>query len=190
MQILRDASPVSPPVPVAPLRNQIFSEMPAPQSVDSVHQSGQHRDPRGFEVQIPAPAILVRHLVVVAVRHRAAAGWNGDHEQRLGVDVPHLAPVEARMRNHDQVARHQQRNKGDEGEPVRGTHHSRVTDSPRPFSLGSRWHAARVARRSPGNRALFRHPGRSAFLAGTTAAPGGSRYGLNPIRRRCSFSHG
>jgi hypothetical protein len=58
------------------------------------------------------------------------------------------------MRNHDQAARHYERNKRDEGEPMRNAHHSRVTESPRPFSLGSRWHAARVARRDPGNGAF------------------------------------
>ena len=151
---------------------------------------GEHRDPSGFKMQIPAPAVLVGHLVVVAGRHGAAACGNGNHEQRLGVDVAHFAPVETRMRDDYQEACHHERDESDEGEPVRNAHYSRVTERPRPFSLESRWHAARVACRSPGNLALFQYPRRSAFLTGITTAPGGPQCRLNPIPRRFSLSQG
>ena len=50
---------------------------------------------------------------------KVKSGWR--------VDVADLAPVEARMRDEDFDAGDEERDEGDEGEPVRDAHEQRMT---------------------------------------------------------------
>src|SRR5579863_5113516 len=99
-------------------------------------------------MQIPAPAILVRYNVFVACGYGVSACGDGNHKQRFGIHVSHLAPIKPRMRDDDSETRDHQREKCNECEPVRRAHNSSMTESLRLFSMGSRWHRARVAQNS------------------------------------------
>ena len=52
--------------------------MSAEEAVDHIQQAGEYRDPGRLEVQIAAPAVLVR-------QHVAVAGGHGDREDGIGI---------------------------------------------------------------------------------------------------------
>src|SRR5215475_2316459 len=101
--------------------------MPAKYTYADIQEARQHQQPRRLEMQIPAPAILVRQRVSISGGNQISRSRDRYLEKRLGVDVADLAPIKPRMRHHNFQARHQQRQKRNGSEPMSDAHPQRVS---------------------------------------------------------------
>ena len=116
--MVRDLLRERPPREAGACRQQIFPEVPVKQAGNYVHQAGQYDDPGGFEVEIPAPAVLVgQHIPVAGVDPWSGRG-DRKIEQRGSHYVPGFAPIKAWVRDHNFKSAEQQRKNADCGQPV------------------------------------------------------------------------
>ena len=119
VKVFQDHFPVRPPRSFSRRRNQIPPEVTAKHAVEKIKQAREHRKPCRLKVERTAPAVLVRHHVVVARGYRVSRRRNVQPEQRLRGRVPRFAPVEPWMRDQDLNASDEQRQKRHNSEPVR-----------------------------------------------------------------------
>lgn len=125
---------------------QVAAEMTAGEEIEEVDDAGDDEKPRRFEMQVAAPAILVREDITVTGRDTVARGGDVKAEEWRRVDVTDLTPVEARMRNQNLNTGDEQRDGRDEGKPVRDANEQRMPHGCGIRNLGGGRHAARIAR--------------------------------------------
>ena len=121
------------------------AEMPAGQADQEINRAGHDQRPGGQEVQTAAPAVLIEDVVGPARADRAAGAFekrpgrvvagmpvvpaDRQFEERRRQVIPHIAPVEARVRHqdHEPAARQRQqahrRNRVRDPDPARMSLH-------------------------------------------------------------------
>src|SRR5262245_45263705 len=102
--ILRDRLPSK----ACPSREQILLEVSTQQTGNHIHQADKYDDPGGFEVEIAAPAVLVRQNIPVAGIYPRTGRRDREIEQRGSHDIPGFAPIKAWMRNYNFCSAQQQ----------------------------------------------------------------------------------
>src|SRR5271166_870839 len=115
---------------------QALAKMPGQQTPDHIEQADEDQHPGSLKVEIPAPAVLVRHHVPVARLHQRPRRWDRQLEQRVSQHIAGFAPIEARVRDHNFQAGDQQGKKAQDGDPVSDADEGRV---PRSNCRG--WHS-------------------------------------------------
>ena len=92
--------------------------MPPKQAGNHVHEAGQYQNPGSFEVEIPAPAVLVRQHEPVAGVYPRPGGRDRKIEQGGSHWVPGFAPIEAWVRDENFNSAEEQGKNAERGEPV------------------------------------------------------------------------
>ena len=136
--MVRDSDPEHPPRRIALPRKQILPKMPGKQAGDRIQQAGEDQHPCGLKVEIPAPAVLVRQHVPISGRHQVPRGRDGQLEQGLRQHIAGLAPIEARVRDHNFRSADQERKKTNGSDPVSNPDKGRVPRNHRRSHNGSR----------------------------------------------------
>src|SRR5262249_38542682 len=108
-------------------RHEIPAEVAAAKPRDEVGEAGEAEQPRRLEVQVTAPAVLIRKHIPVAGGYRRTGCGHRDDEEGVLLDVSRFAPVKARVREQDLDAAHEEREEGYRREPVRHAHEAGVS---------------------------------------------------------------
>src|SRR5215469_14759566 len=92
-------------------RKQIVPEMPAEETEQHVRQARRDRKPCRLEMEVAAPAVLIRQHIPVAGGDHVPGAGQMQIEPRAHVNIAGLPPVKPRMRKHDLSSANQQREK-------------------------------------------------------------------------------
>src|ERR1700721_2136556 len=106
------------PAALSALRYKVFAEVSVRQACEHVHSTGEQHEPRGLEVQVTAPAILVRHYILVGGGYGIARGWDVQGEGRFRHHIAYFSPVEAWMRDDDFQPADEQGEEGNDHQPM------------------------------------------------------------------------
>src|SRR2546422_2592623 len=106
-----------PPGEVGSPREQVFPEAPPNQAGDHVDEASQYDNPGGFEVEIPAPAVLVGQYEPVAGVYPWPGGRDWKIEQGGRHWVAGFAPIEAWVRDYNFNSAEKQGEKAERSEP-------------------------------------------------------------------------